>query len=55
MARLREQGLKDIVSIDTKGSVDTPTEPAVSSAPAQVSQARVGRRVQGGAATIVLG
>jgi hypothetical protein len=55
MARLKAQGIKDVASIDLKGSVDTPTEPAVSAPPAQVAQARVGRRVQGGAATIVLG
>lgn len=55
MARLVEQGISDIASIDLKGSVDTPTEPPVAAPPAQVTQARVGRRVQGGAATIVLG
>lgn len=55
MARLVAQGIKDVASIDLKGSVDTPTQPAVSAPPAQVTQARVGRRVQGGAATIVLG
>jgi hypothetical protein len=55
MARLVAQGIKDVASIDLKGSVDTPTVPATAAPPAQVAQARVGRRVQGGAATIVLG
>lgn len=54
IARLVEQGIKDIASIDLKGSVDTPTEPPVAPAAAP-APARVGRRVQGGAATIVLG
>jgi hypothetical protein len=55
IARLVEQGIKDIVSIDIKGSVDTPTEPPVAPAPVQAAPARNGRRVAGGAATIVLG
>ncbi|CAE7608885.1 CAPSL [Symbiodinium microadriaticum] len=55
IARLVEQGIDDIASIDLSGSCDTPSTPAAAEAPAAVVQARTGRRAQGGKATIVLG